>query len=251
MIGRQAVAEQAKTAKERAAVPDPAPRPGLRIHLNPARDRSPVTVGVRARIDPQIAAEWELGNLPEDRVFADVALFLICQTPDHVPDQWRLKSPLGRDFRSVMRHKLLEFLAGARGEDGEGRGRRVKLEVPADIQLALEPGVAHDLGLGLALQVSGRYYVVASDTWPGVLIGEDGLDVSARVTGRSLRTLKVRFLHEDADEFADDELPETEGVESSPSRFPSRGPRQIRTWTFRPSGSSVVTAHEAQAHRFT
>jgi hypothetical protein len=214
MIRRQAAADQAKAATEQGEVPDPAPRPSLRIHLNPAHDGSPVTVGVRARIDPQVAAEWELGNAPEDRAFADVALFLLCHTADHVPDQWRLKSPLGRDFRSVMRHKLLEFISGARGEDAAGDGRRVKLEVPAELEIAFEPGVAHDLVLGLALQVSGRYYVVATDIWPGVVIGKDGLDMSARVTGRSLRTFKVRFVREDDDEREDDEFPESEGVKS-------------------------------------
>jgi hypothetical protein len=210
MTRRQAEAEQAEAVTEQSPVPDPAPRPSLRIHLNPARAGSPVTVGVRARIDPQVAAEWELGNAPEDREFADVALFLLCHTADHVPDQWRLKSPLGRDFRSVMRHKLLEFVSGAGGEDAADGGRRVKLEVPAELEVALEPGVAHDLALGLALRVSGRYYVVATDTWPGIVINADGLDVSARVTGRSLRTFKVRFLREDDDEREDDE--EAEGI---------------------------------------
>ena len=218
MLRRQAAAEQAKAPMEQPEVPGPASRSNLRIHLNPTHDWGPVTVGVRARIDPQVAAEWELGNAPEDRAFGDIALFLVCHTADHVPDQWRLKSPLGRDFRSVMRHKLLEFVAGARGEDADDGGRRVKLEVPPELEIALEPGVVHDLALGLALQVSGRYYAVASDTWPGVVIGEDGLDLSARVTGRSLRTLKVRFLREDDDELPDDESPEAEGVTAAEGR---------------------------------
>jgi hypothetical protein len=218
MIRRQAAADEAEVPAEQPEVPATLSRPSLRIHLNPAHDWGPVTVGVRARIDPQVAAEWELGNAPEDRKFADVALFLLCQTADHVPDQWRLKSPLGRDFRSVMRHRLLEFLPGARGEEVQGGGRRVTLEVPAEIEVALEPGVAHDLVIGLALQVSGRYYVVATDTWPAVVLGEEGLNLPASVRGRSLRTLKARFLREDDDEGEDDEIPEEEGVTAAGAR---------------------------------
>lgn len=218
MLRRQADAEQTEAPMEQPEVLDAVSRSSLRLHLNPTHDWGPVTVGVRARIDPQVAAEWELGNAPEDRAFADIALFLVCHTADHVPDQWRLKSPLGRDFRSMMRHKLLEFVAGARGEDVEGGGRRVKLELPPELEIALEPGVVHDLALGLALQVGGRYYAVASDTWPGVVIGEDGLDLSARVTGRSLRTLKVRFKRDDDDELPDDESREPEGVTAAEGR---------------------------------
>jgi hypothetical protein len=218
MRRRQAAAERAEARTEQPEVAPAAPVPSLRIHLNPAHDRGPVTVGVRARIDPQVAAEWELGNAPEDRTFADVALFLVCQTADHVPDHWRLKSPLGRDFRSVTRHKVLAFIAGSGAEDADSGGRRVELKVPAELEVAVEPGVAHDLALGLALQVSGRYYVVASDAWPGAVVGEDGLDLSARVKGRSLRTLKVRFLREGDDEVADDEFPEPEGVTAAGGR---------------------------------
>jgi hypothetical protein len=38
------------------------------------------------------------------------------------------------------------------------------------------------------------------------------------VTGRSLGTLKVRFLRDDDDELPDDEYPETEGVTAAEGR---------------------------------
>jgi hypothetical protein len=208
-------ATEPRSETERAPVIAAPPEPALRIRLNPTREGSTGTVGIRARVDPQFAAEWELGNAPEDRAFADVALFLLCSTADHVPDQWRLRSPLGRDFESVPRHKMLEFIGGASGEAEEAGGRRVKLKLPSELEIPLEAGVEHDLMLGLALQIGGRYRVAVSDTWPGVLIGDDRLDLSARVKGRSFRTFKVRFLHQDDDEAADDESPDAEELDRS------------------------------------
>jgi hypothetical protein len=201
------------------AVPAP-PEPTLRIRLNPGREGSTPTVSVRARVDPQFAAEWELGNAPEDRAFADVALFLLCSTADHVPDQWRLRSPLGRDFEAAPRHKMLEFVGGASGEAYNEGGRRIKLKLPDLLEIPLEPGVPHDLMLGLALQIAGRYRVAVADTWPAVVIGDDGLDLTARVKGRSLRTLKVRFRRDDDDEEVDDESREAEEFDRGADRRP-------------------------------
>jgi hypothetical protein len=207
MIRRQRQADRLEAERRAAAGGEGGS--SLRLRMNPAADGRPVTVGLRARIDPQLAAEMELGNAPDERVFADLALFLACFTADHVPDQWRLKSPLGRDFHRARRHRLLEFVAGARGEQDSGQGRRVKLEIPTHLELALEPGVAHDLLLGLAVRVGGNYRIVALDEWPGVVLGDDGLELRARVKGGSFRKLKVRFLRE-GEEDEDDEADEDE-----------------------------------------
>ena len=84
--------------------------PRLRIRLNPERKPNKSSyLRIRQDVDPQLAAEWELGNRPEERVFAGIALFVACVTPDHVPHQWRSKSPLGRDFISAGRHRMLLF----------------------------------------------------------------------------------------------------------------------------------------------
>ena len=162
------------------------------------------TVSVGERIDPQLAAEWELGNAPEDRVFADVALYVACHTGDHVPDQWRNKSPLGRDFSSMRRHKMLNFITAAAGsvEDGD-QGRRIKLALPGVIEVPLEPGIAHDLTLGLAVQIGGHYRRVTDDRQEGLILDQAGLELSATIKGREPRRFRVRF--DSADDELDDE----------------------------------------------
>jgi hypothetical protein len=222
--GQQRLEQQRRQATEATKPAEVTGPPALRVALNPGRGDGSRTLGVPARIDPQLAAEWELGNAPDERVFADLALFLLCETPDHVPDHWRLASPLGRDFRSVRRHRLLHFVAGAVGEaNAESSGRRARLELPAAVEVLLEPGVAHDLAIGFALQVGGRYVVVAQDRWPGVVVPEAGLDAAARIKGRNLRTLEARFVREDDDEDGDD--PTSSPAEADEPLRPAAGKR--------------------------
>ncbi len=174
--------------------------PTLRIRLNPDREQPSVRVAVGRRVDPQLAAEWELGNAPEDREFSDIALFLACTSPEHVPDHWRSKSPLGADFRTALpRHRMLAFLSGIpTADEVDARGSRVTLEVPSTLEVLLEPGVAHDLALGLALQVGGSYRVVAHDAWPAFVPAEAAEEPSAVVRGRDPRSLQVRFVRKNA-----------------------------------------------------
>jgi len=207
MIARQAE----KRHEEQAAleVEELASRPRLLIRLNPDEPGG-TTVSVVRRVDPQFAAEWELGNAPEELVFADLALFVACLTGDHVPDQWRSKSPLGRDFFSPMpRHALLVFLSTTPGEGAEDQGgRRVTLDVPPTIEVPLEAGESHDLMIGLALQVGGHYRRLRSDLWRGVVVGDQELVLPALVKGRSLRKIRARFdRDEDADEDEDEDGP--------------------------------------------
>lgn len=207
MIRRKKAAD-ARTEALAAAAADTS-RPVLTIVLNPGRNADGTKVSMAKRIDPQLAAEWELGNAPEDREFADVALFVACLTPDHVPDQWRLKSPLGRDF-AMPRHEIVAFVSGVAGEaEGEADGRRVSLDVPGEIEVPLEPDVPHDLMLGLALQIGGRYRAVARDDWPGLSFGAEGARIAAKVRGRGLRRMKVEFERDrDEDDEAADASPE-------------------------------------------
>jgi hypothetical protein len=89
--------------------------PTLTVRLNPdwqptEKEPRPV-LRLPATIHPQ--ARESLG-LREDAVsFTDLAVFLICRSGSHVPDHWRMHSPLGRDFRSAPRHKMLAFAPGA------------------------------------------------------------------------------------------------------------------------------------------
>ncbi len=115
MVRRQDALRQ--PAPPVAEEPAGATHPMLHILLNPGRSADePTWLTIRTRVDPQLASEWELGNAPEDRLFAGMALYLACRTPDHVPDHWRSKSPLGRDFFRTPRHRILTFEASAGGE---------------------------------------------------------------------------------------------------------------------------------------
>ena len=62
-----------------------------------------------------------------------LAVVLLCRTATHVPDHWRNQTPLGRDFSSVPRHRLLAFLAGAR----KTKAGKIRQSLS---KLALSPG---------------------------------------------------------------------------------------------------------------
>ena len=147
--------------------------------------------------------QWKLGNAPEDRVYADLALYLVCRTADHVPDHWRNKSPMGRDFFSMPRHRMLTFVSGSSNAEAKRGGFRIRLELPPAIEVELEPDVAHDLTLGLAVQVAGRYYSWKHDTWNNVILTDAGLELAATIQGSNLSRLHVEFQNDDEDE--DDE----------------------------------------------
>ncbi len=66
--------------------------------------------------------------------------------------------------------------------------------------MALESGVAHDLILGIALQVSGRYYNWTQDVREGVILEEQEHFLTAAVQGRSRAKLNVRFERSGEDE---------------------------------------------------
>lgn len=218
MRERQAEIERAEAASAppRAASPAASGVP-LEIDLRPAGARGgdaegPVVV-VPERLDDATARALQLGPTPEDRTVTDVAVFLACRTADHVPDQWRSKSPLGRDFVSVARHQMLDFRSGAtrvakkeardrhaRGE-GPSEGGSLRLEVPASLRADVEPGVAHDLTLGVAIQVGDRFLQIAQALKDNVLPGAEGVRLDAEIHGRAGAgppALVVRFVADTA-----------------------------------------------------
>lgn len=107
---------------------------------------------------------------PDSR-FTDVAIFLACLTQDHVPDHWRGKSPLGRDFISMPRHRMLYFHSGAAPTKLR---KMLKLELPSAIEVELTPGVAHDLMLGVALRAEEKYHLMVFDEWKGLVLKDGG-----------------------------------------------------------------------------
>ena len=194
-----------RQAKQEPAVADAAEAqaaalaPQLRVTLSRENGGSS-EVSIGKHVDPRLAEEWNLGNAPEDGVFADLALYLVCRTQDHVPDHWRNKSPLGRDFFSMPRHRMLAFVAGSSNAGQEGGGSRVRLELPPAIEVDLKPDVAHDLTLGLAVQVGGRYYSWKHDTSDNLILNDGGLELVATVKGSGLTHLEVEFHSDDEDD---------------------------------------------------
>jgi len=142
------------------------------------------------------AAAENLGLASDERHFSDLALFVICRTADHVPDHWRGKSPLGRDFRSMPRHEMLAFVAGAEHleagalqaiasrltkvagaqEEAQEAGA-LRLDLPATIELELTPFIAHDLSIGVAARAAARYYALMIDGRDGVILEESSIEM--------------------------------------------------------------------------
>jgi hypothetical protein len=154
----------------------------LRVQLNP--DRSSEKLGVLrlgGRVTAEMAETLGLPRQVEGDSFEDLAIFVICRSATHVPDQWRTRSPLGRDFVMTPRHKMLAFVAGATVEDrGDGpEGALLTLEIPPVIEVELAPDEPHDIVVGVAIRAGGRYYRFASATQDDVELADD--DVSIRV----------------------------------------------------------------------
>jgi hypothetical protein len=202
MVDRQEETTPAEAPVREETAVEPAPSLRLRFDLDGDGDGGQVSLATH--IDPQFAAEWELGNAPEDRVFADLALFVACYTAEHVPDQWRIKSPLGRDFETIRRHKILEFISADVRETAGPIPKRIKLPVPAEIDLALAPGEFHEIVFGLAVHVGGRYRVATLDRWDDVIVEQETVELPARAQGRSFRTFKVGFVRDGDDEASDE-----------------------------------------------
>jgi len=187
--------------KRRQASVAPAPPPGtavlvheggakLVVKLNPDREpgEKPATVTALNLVDPRLAEA--LGIRSGEPTITDLAIGLYCRTPDHVPDHWRSKSPIGRDF-NIARHVMLEFITGASSEpaakwrdslskmvkaqvwrESMAELQLLKLEIPDELVVELEPGVGHDLSLALAMTIGGRSYVALFDQIDGVVVEE-------------------------------------------------------------------------------
>jgi hypothetical protein len=130
-----------------------------------------------------------------DSRFTDVAIFLACLTQDHVPDHWRGKSPMGRDFISMPRHRMLHFHSGAASSElGKWKklGARIspddgplqailELELPSAIEVGLEPGVAHDVMLGVALRAEEKYHLMVYESWKGLVLQDEEMVLGAKI----------------------------------------------------------------------
>jgi len=149
-------AMRARQSESTPASPPPAARPARgKVRLTIAfADPKKITAPKKA--SESLAEKLRLPNGDEARAVHDLAVFLACTTAEHVPDQWRTKSPLGRDLEGVPRHEMLVFVPGDT-PDGQTPSVTVPPTIEADVD-DLEP---HDLVLGVAARIGDRWRVLA------------------------------------------------------------------------------------------
>jgi hypothetical protein len=171
--------------------------PSLRILLNPDRKPGePALLRLSGEVDFQMKRNLDLDRFVEHAEFSDVAIFLACRTPTHVPDHWRSQSALGRDFDRMPRHRLLAIVGGAERKPRKNEADLLQLEIPPELEIALDAGTPHHLMLGVAVEIDGRYYHMTNDSWDGFVLDESR-EVRATITSgkraRSLGQVHVRF----------------------------------------------------------
>ncbi len=109
----------------------------------------------------------------------DLALFLACTTPDHVPDFWQDRTPL----KDAIRHELLTFRPG--GRPGKKRGFEVlSLEIPPALEVEVPAGT-HSLLVGVAIKVGPDWHAAVSDSRREVRVMESRVTrMEVRMSGR-------------------------------------------------------------------
>jgi hypothetical protein len=202
------------------AAPPEEGRARITVHIGP---HDPDREEPRRLRFPAVAPEplqesLELGPAPEDRMITGGAIFLACTNPTHVPDHWRRHSPLGRDFISMPRHRMLSFLPGGEAVSGSKTVRVaetalgvltndpdalrgsveerewVDLELPESVAAETEAGEVHDLLLGVALEIGGRFYLIRGAPVEEVIAGEGTTDLHADfITGRKSSGFQVEI----------------------------------------------------------
>ena len=124
------------------------------------------TVRVPAWADEDAKERLRLPKENDQREVKDLAVFLACASPEHIPDLWRSKSPLGRDMSFVTRHEMLAFVAG-----DTPAGKPPRLVLPVRLEAEIDPTDPHDLVLGIAARVGDRWMQLAFAVLPKATIG--------------------------------------------------------------------------------
>ena len=163
----------------------------------------PLQLRMTASLPDEVLAS---ANLPPETEAEDLAVFIADLESTHVPDQWRSHSPLGRDFVSMPRHRMLAFHEGAvrqggakaEAEPSQRKQRRslfrpgpagatLVLDLPESVEATLEDDAPFHLMFGVALKVEGRYYRVASTELRDFDPDSDGQVVAMFRNSRSSR----------------------------------------------------------------
>jgi hypothetical protein len=176
------------------AAPRQAPPAGtLELHLEGGKagektdDKSRPVVFEVIRKTPRWAAN-EMGMTQRAEV-ENLAFFVICTTPDHVPDHWQDRTEL-KDF---VRHETLLFQAGSR--PGKRHGFEVlSLDLPASLGVPLPAGT-HRLVVGVAAKTGPDWHVLGSAERRDVAVRSGGsvalpVKLGSRVAGSRMTGFK-------------------------------------------------------------
>ncbi len=168
-----------RPAEAPAAPPAAVPRGSLAITFLPAEDsgkKEPPSFQILRKV-PRWAQE-RMG-MEEKAEVEDLAFFVACTTPDHVPDHWQDRTKV-RDF---ARHEMLLFRSGGRPDKAKGLEVLV-LDFPPALSVEIPAGT-HRLAVGVAMKIGADWHPILSDTRPGVVV-EAGkrTPVEVRVKGK-------------------------------------------------------------------
>jgi len=147
----------------------------LVVTLN-ASGSGPRSIRVPGWADEDTKARLHLPKENEQREVKDLAVFLACASPEHIPDLWRSKTPLGRDMVAVSRHEMLAFVAG-----DTPAGKAPRLALPARLEAEVDDAEPHDLVLGVAARIGDRWMQLAVGVLPKISIGAGSKPLIGRI----------------------------------------------------------------------
>jgi hypothetical protein len=188
MRERQAAAGVRPTEAPPAA-PAPALRGKLRVTFTPL-DESGKDREASFRVVKK-TPRWAIQRLgmEEQKEVEDLALFVACTTPDHVPDHWQDRTPV-KDF---ARHEMLLFHPGSHPATAK-HFEELSLDLPAFLDVDAPAGI-HRLVVGVAAKIGPDWRPLASDNRPGVpvLAGKTTpirVKLKGRLTGSGMSGFK-------------------------------------------------------------
>jgi hypothetical protein len=126
--------------------------------------------------DENAKVRLKLPKENDQREVKDIAVFLACASPEHVPDLWRSKTPLGRDMNSVPRHEMLAFVAG-----DTPAGKPPRLTLPARLEADVDETEPHDLILGVAARIGDHWVQLASAKLAKTTVAAGQAPLSGRI----------------------------------------------------------------------
>jgi hypothetical protein len=134
------------------------------------------TLHVPAWADEDAKEAFQLPKETDQREVKDLAVFLACASPEHVPDLWRSKSPLGRDMNAATRHEMLAFVAG-----DTPSGKPPRLVLPPRLEAEVDDSEPHDFVLGIAARIGDRWVQLGAAVLKKTTIVPGGKPLAGRI----------------------------------------------------------------------